>query len=341
MRPGQRRGVPYAGRVLVTGDRGFLAHHILPVIENRWKFADIIKIQGSSFFDLTQQNHVRTMFNSIETNHGPITTVIHLAALSGGIKDNMERQGSYFYQNMMMGINMLEECGKRKEIDKIVMFMGGCSYPNKIGKTTPFSEDEMWDGLPVQTSVGYSFAKKTMLIGAKAYEEQFGTNVLVLLPTNLIGEWDNFDPDNSHVVPGLIRRFVEAREEGYSNVTVWGSGKPIRDFIYAGDVAKLLPEIIKNFDGDGPLNISTGKGTSIAEIAEYIAKATKYTGKIIFDTTKPDGQMYKVLDNSKLCDVLEVNKTAKELDLIMDFTSVEEAIGRTVDWFEDRVWTKN
>jgi GDP-L-fucose synthase len=328
MKVGLRRGVPFVGRVLVTGDRGFLAHHILPVLEERWKFADIIKIQGSSFFDLTQQNHVRTMFNSIETNHGPIKTVIHLAALSGGIKDNMERQASYFYQNMMMGMNIMEECGKRQTIDKLVMFMGGCSFPNKEGKETSFTEEEMWDGLPVKTSLGYSFAKKSMLIGAKAYEEQFGLKTLVLMPTNLIGEWDNVDPDSSHVVPGLIRRFIEAREEGYENVTVWGSGKPVRDFIYAGDVAKLLPDIIKSFDGDGPLSISTGKGTSIAEIAEYVAKATKFTGKIIFDTSKPDGQMYKVLDNSKMLDVLEAD---------FAFTPVEEAIARTVEWFESRV----
>jgi GDP-L-fucose synthase len=333
MQVGVRRGIPYAGRVLVTGDRGFLGHHIVPVLENRWKFADVIRVQGSSFFDLTQQNHIRTMFNSIETNHGPIKTVVHLAALSGGIKDNSERQASYFYQNMMMGINILEECAKRKTIDKLVMFMGGCSYPNKVGKDTPFTEEEMWDGLPVNTSLGYSFAKKAMLVGAWAYKQQVGLKTLVLMPTNLIGEWDNFDPDQSHVVPALIRRFVEARDEGYENVTVWGSGKPVRDFIYAGDVAMLLPDIIKNFDGDGPLNISTGKGTSIAEIAEYIAKATNYKGKIIFDTSKPDGQLYKVLDNSKLLTLIEESSDGAGFV----FTPIEEAIQKTVSWFEERV----
>jgi GDP-L-fucose synthase len=328
------------GKVLITGDTGFLGHHIVPVIEERWKFADVVKAQGSKFFDLTREAHVRTMFNSIESNHGPVRTVIALAGFSGGIKDNIEKQASYFYQNLMMNMHMIEACATPgRVVEKLVMFMGGCSYPNKIDKTTPFTEDEMWDGLPVETSLGYSFAKKSLVVAAWAYKQQFGLKSMVLLPTNLIGEWDNFDPDQSHVVPALIRRFVEARDEDYGSVTVWGSGKPVRDFIYAGDVARLLPDIINNYDEVGPLNISSGKGTSIAEIAEYIAKATKFKGKINFDTSKPDGQLYKVLDNSKLAyEVLHADQDNK--DQILQLTSVEEAIGRTVDWFEARVWKK-
>jgi GDP-L-fucose synthase len=328
-----RRGIPYAGKVLVSGDTGFLAHHILPILEDRWEFADIIRSQGSKFFDLTRLNHVSTMLNSIEANHGPIRTIIHLAGMSGGIKDNMERQATYFYQNLMMGINMIEACSApNRVVEKLIMFMGGCSFPNKEGKTTPFKEEEMWDGLPVDTSLGYSFAKKTLLIAADVYKRQFGFKTSLLLPTNLIGEWDNFDENQSHVAAGLIQRFVEAREEGYDSVTVWGSGKPVRDFIYAGDVAELLPDIINNYGEVGPLNISTGVGTSIAELAEMILKATKFKGKLIFDTTKPDGQMHKTLDNSKLLSVLGTDE--------INFTPLDEAIGRTVDWFESRVWKK-
>lgn len=328
-----KRGIPYAGKVLVTGDTGFLGHHIVPVIEERWNFADLVRLGGSKFFDLTQLGHVSHVFKQIETAHGPIRTVIHLAGMSGGIKDNMSRQATYFYQNLLMGINMIETCAApNRVVEKLVMFMGGCSYPNKEGKTTPFKEEEMWDGLPVDTSIGYSFAKKTLLVAADVYNRQFGLHTMLLLPTNLIGEWDNFDENQSHVAAGLIRRFVEAREEGYDSVTVWGSGKPVRDFIYAGDVGQLLPDIIRNCNEIGPVNISTGVGTSIAELAEMILKATKFKGTIRFDTSKPDGQMHKTLDNSKLLSILDTDH--------INFTPLEEAVERTVEWFEQRVWKK-
>lgn len=327
-----KRGIPYAGKVLVTGDTGFLAHHVLPVLEERWKFAEIVRMQGTKFFDLTLMTNVEGMFKRAEIQ-GPIRTVIHMAGMSGGIKDNMQRQASYFYQNLMMGLNMIEACaGPGRVVEKLILFMGGCSYPNKEGKTTPFKEEEMWDGLPVDTSIGYSFAKKAMLIAADVYNRQFGLKTLVMLPTNLIGEWDNFNEEQSHVAAGLIRRFVEAREEGYDTVTVWGSGKPVRDFIYTGDVAELLPDIIRNMNGVGPVNISTGVGTSIAELAEMILKATKFKGTIRFDTSKPDGQMHKTLDNSRLLSILDTDQ--------INFTPLEEAVGRTVEWFESRIWKK-
>jgi GDP-L-fucose synthase len=331
MRP-TKRGIPFTGRVLVTGGTGFLAQHILPVLKDKWTYANFIDTQGKCFFDLTQKSHVSTMFNTVENNSGPIRTVIHLAAASGGIKDNSERQSFYFYQNMMMGLNMIEECAKpARVVQKLVMFMGGCSFPNKIDKTTPFTEDEMWDGLPVETSLGYSFAKKSLVVAAWAYKQEFGLNTIVLLPTNPIGEWDNVDPQQSHAPMAFIRKFIEARDEGYGTVTLGGSGTPIRDFIYAGDIAKLMPDIIANFDEVGPLNISTGKGTSIAELAETVSKAVGYKGKIHWDKSFPDGQGYKVLSNEKLLEVLKTD---------VDFMSVEEAIGRTAEWFESRVWKK-
>jgi GDP-L-fucose synthase len=334
MRP-TRRGIPFTGRVLITGGTGFLGHHVLPVLKDKWTYADFIDIQGKNFFDLTQKSHVSTLFNSVENNNGPIRTVIHLAALSGGIKDNSERQASYFYQNMMMGLNMLEECAKpARVVQNLIMFMGGCSMPNKEGKETPFTEDEVWDGLPVETSLGYSFAKKSLVVAAWAYKQQFGLKTMVLLPTNLIGEWDNFHPDQSHVVPALIKRFVEAREEGNNTVTVWGDPRVTRDFIYAGDVAKVMPDVIGNFDEVGPLNISSGVGTTIEELASIIKETTGFQGKIHFDKTKLTGQMYKVLDNTRLLKLLSDAGSEWEP------TPLIEAIGKTVDWYLSRVHKK-
>lgn len=329
---GKKRGIPYWRKILVTGDTGFLGHHIIPILEDKYYMADIIRPQGSKFFDLTNPRGAEVMFKSIMQDRnepGPIDTVINLAALSGGIKDNMERPASYYYQNTMICTNIVEECAKNK-VSKLIQFMGGCSFPNKTAEE-PFVEEEMWNGRPVGTSAGYSMAKKMTIISAEAYEQQFGLKTTVLIPTNLIGPWDNFSEEHSHVAPALIRRFIEARDEGYSNVEVWGSGTPVRDFIYVGDVAKVVPAFIDGDAGVGPYNISTGEGTSIAELAETISRVVGYTGKIHFDKSKPDGQMHKTLDNSKVVDFLASQK--KHLEL----TPLDEAIAITAEWYEKRV----
>jgi GDP-L-fucose synthase len=335
---GKKRGIPYWKKILVTGDTGFLGHHVVPVLENKYLMADIIRPQGTKFFDLTNPKAVEVMFNSIANNPyepGPVDIVVNLAALSGGIKDNIERQASYWYQNTMINANIIENCAiKRNGVSRLIQFMGGCSYPNKVGKETPFTEEELWDGSPVESSIGYSAAKKMNVISAFAYEQQFGLRTTVLIPTNLIGPWDNFSEQHSHVAPALIRRFIEARDENYSSVMVWGSGKPVRDFIYAGDVANLVPYFIDDWAtaGLGPYNISTGQGTSIAELAEIIAKAVGYTGKISFDTSKPDGQMHKVLDNTQLLNFLSASGVPP-----LVWTSVEGAVRMTAEWYEKRV----
>ena len=336
---GKKRGIPYWKKILVTGDTGFVGHHAIPILEEHYPMADVIKPQGSKFFDLTNPRAAEVMFNAIlkdKNEPGPLDVVVNLAALSGGIKDNSERPASYYYQNTMLCTNIIEECAKFR-VSKLLQFMGGCSYPNKEGKTTPFTEEEMWEGRPIGSSVGYSAAKKMTIISAEAYEQQMGLKTTVLIPTNLIGPWDNFSEEHSHVAPALIKRFIEARDENYPSVTVWGSGKPVRDFIYVGDVAKLIPYFIDNNAGVGPYNISTGKGTSIAELAETIAKVVGYKGKIHFDRSKPDGQMHKVLDNSNLMRFLQVNPLADEVDLIMDFTPLDETVSITAEWYEKRV----
>lgn len=323
-----KRGIPFTRRMLVTGDRGFLAHHLIPELENKYPRADIIKPQGRKFFNLVRQDHTEAMFKAM-TEEGYVSEVWNLAALSGGIEDNRNRPGEYYYQNLMITTNVLETATSFKA-RRLIQFMGGCSYPNKEGEDL-FTEDMMWEGRPVGTSAGYSMAKKMSIIAAEAYEQQFGINTTVLIPTNMIGEWDNFHPVESHVVPGLIARFIESRNEGYKTVSVWGSGKPVRDFIYAGDVAKLSVELVNKYKKVGPINISTGRGTSIAELAEIIMKVVGFDGTIHFDRSKPDGQMHKVLSNQRMLDILEAD---------FAFTSIEEAVGRTVEWFESRIMTK-
>jgi GDP-L-fucose synthase len=324
-----KRGIRYGKNCLVTGDTGFLAKHIIPELEKAFPRWNIRGASGSWFFDLTRQFDTERLFGLVKKNHGPIDVVVNLAALSGGIKDNIERPASYYYQNMMINTNVIEECAKQDSgVQKLLLFMGGCSYPNRPGHEEPIKEDEMWLGQPIETSLGYSFAKKANLVGAWSYKQQFGLDVNVLLPTNPIGEWDNIDPQSSHVPMALIAKFLEAKTEGYNTVTVWGSGRPVRDFIYAGDIGRIVPTLIKDYDEIGPINISTGKGTSIAELAEIIMKATGFDGKIHFDRSKPDGQMHKVLDNRQLLDYIGDD---------FEFTSVEEAINRTVEWYERRI----
>lgn len=331
---GLRRGIPYRDRILVLGERGFLGHHLMPYLEREFPLADIISSGGTSLFDLTQQVHVKTMFANIANNHGPITKVVNLAALSGGMFDNSSRPGSYWYQNTAINMNILEECSRKNNgVYKLLMFMGGCSYPDNA--ESPIAEDKFMQGKPNEKSLGYSFAKLNAYVGAWAYAQQFNLDVTVLVPTNMIGEWDNSDEDNSHVAMGLIQRFMEAKSDGLGTVTVYGSGKPVRDFIYAGDIAEFIPYFLEGYPKDvGPVNLSTGIGTSIAELAELIAKAVGFDGKIHFDLSKPDGQMIKILDNTKLLDFL------KEEDITWIPTPVEEAVQKTVDWYKERVWRK-
>ena len=334
MQIGKKRGIPYRKRVMVTGDTGFLGHHVVPVLEDFYDnlAGEVIRTQGSKLVDFTQQAMAAKFFEFMR-HQGTIHHVVHLAALSGGIQDNRLRQADYFYQNMMILLNVISRCGPATGTEKILLFMGGCSYPNSA--ISPIKEEDLWEGLPVETSLGYSMAKKMGLIAAFAYAQQFKMDITVLIPTNLVGEWDNFHPERSHVVPALIQRFAEAKEEGYNVVTVWGSGKPIRDFIYAGDVAKLIPYFLNNYPKNiGPVNISTGKGTSIAELAEMIAKSVGFTGKISYDVSKPDGQAVKILDNTKLLHFLD------EENIKWSPTPLDEAIGLTVEWFYKRVWKK-
>jgi GDP-L-fucose synthase len=324
----KKRGIPIERRVLVTGATGFFGRNLLPILHEQYPFAEIIDCQGQRFFDLTRSSHVETMFKSAAIE-GFTDSVIHLAAYSGGMFDNMRYPASYWFRNTMLITNMLEACAAYK-VRKLLIPFGGCSYPD-IDKEV-FKEEDLWEGFPHENSYGYSMAKKQAVVGGMAYEKQFGLKTITVIPTNPIGPWDNVDPNQSHVPMALIGRFLEAKKEKYTTVTVKGSGKPERDFLYIKDIVKLFPELLDKYNSaKGPINISSGKGTSIAELAEIIAKVVGYQGSIIYNTKEPDGQMRKILDNTKLKSFLNTQ------DIVWKPTPLEDAIAITVEWYRKRV----
>ncbi len=245
--------------------------------------------------------------------------VIHLAAYSGGIGANRAYPADFYYRNTLLTALVFHETA-RSRVEKLIYLVGACSYP--AAAHSPIGEDQMWDGFPEAASAGYSTAKKMGLVASICYRQQYSLNSVVLVPGNMFGEFDNFHRYDSHVIPALIRRFHEARESGAEQVRVWGSGRPLRDFVYAGDVADLIPYFIENYDSTEPVNISSGTATSIADLAEIIKEATGFDGEIAWDTSLKDGQLVKILDTGRL----------NALGLSCP-TPLRDGIARTVDWF--------
>jgi len=301
-------------RILVTGATGFVGHHLLPRLKESFT-ADIIPV-GRKDYDLLEPGMPDAMFHAIKPD-----CVIHLAAKSGGIVDNKKRPADYYYENLVMNTHVLHAAYK-SGVTKLLTLMGGCSYPSKA--LSPISEDQMWNGYPQIESAGYSVAKKMLLVQSWAYRQQHGFNSVVLVPGNLYGEWDNFNLEQSHVIPALIRKYIEARDAGQPEVIALGTGKPTRDFVYAGDVAATIPWFLTNYDSSEPVNISSGTRTSIKELAESIKAATGYQGKIVWDTSKPDGQMDKIFDVTRL-HALGLNCS----------TPLMEGLKRTAIWFKE------
>lgn len=301
------------GRIVVTGGGGFLGRHTLPILEQRYG-TDRVTGLSSRDGDLTDPRAVQRLFEE----HKP-DTVVHLAGYVGGIGANRSWPADFFHRNLMMMANIFQAAAAFR-VRKLVYPMGGCSYPAQA--VSPIGEDQMWQGYPQAESAAYSSAKKMGIVASEAYRQQHGLNSVVIIPGNMYGEYDNFRVSESHVIPGLVRRFFEAAASTVPEVVCWGTGSPTRDFVYAGDVACCIPFFIDEYDSPEPVNISSGTTTTIREAAETIRTLAGYEGTLRWETSKPDGQKFKIFDVTRL----------HRLGLSCD-TPLREGLERTIAWF--------
>lgn len=307
-------------KVLLTGATGFLGRHTLPVLQQRYGTANVVGV-GKRDFDLMQPAEVDRMMET----HRP-DTVVHFAAYSGGIGANRTYPADFYFRNTILTA-LTFDAAHRHGVKKLVYPMGGCSYPAKA--TSPIDEGQLWTGFPQPESAPYSTAKMMGTVAAMSYRRQYGLDAVVIIPGNMYGEYDNFHPLDSHVVPAMIRRYHEAKLNGLDEVAMWGTGKPERDFVYAGDVARLIPFFIEQYSSEEWVNISSGVRTPIRELAETIAEMSGYGGRIAWDSTKPDGQMVKIFDTKRMAG----------LGLSCP-TTLRDGIARTMAWFQANYGTR-
>jgi GDP-L-fucose synthase len=300
-------------RILVTGASGFLGRHVVTALEKRG--CRHVFAPRKAHYDLTIEDDVRRAFADIRPN-----IVIHLAAVVGGIGANRSSPGRFFYDNVMMGALTMEHA-RRSGVDKFVGVGTICAYPKHA--SVPFREDELWNGYPEETNAPYGIAKKMLLVQGQAYRDQYAFNAIHLLPVNLYGPHDNFDPATSHVIPALIRKFLEAVDRGAREVVCWGTGNATREFLYVEDCAEAIALATEQYDGRDPINIGAGFEISIRQLAESIAKKTGFSGRLVFDSTKPDGQPRRSLDITRARDAFGFAAT----------TDFDDGLTRTIEWY--------
>jgi GDP-L-fucose synthase len=305
-------------RTLVTGGAGFLGTHLVERLQTEGLDPFVPR---SADYDLTREEDVGRLFTEVRPE-----LVFHLAAEVGGIGANRANPGRYWYANLIMGTHVLEQ-SRIHGVDKLVLLGTICSYPKLT--PVPFSEDDLWDGYPEETNAPYGVAKKALLVGAQAYRAQYGLNTVYLMSTNLYGPGDNFDLETSHVIPALIRKMLEANERGDEEIVLWGDGTPTRDSLYVEDCADALRLAARRYDGAEPINLGTGDEPAIRELAELVAEVTGFGGRIVWDTSMPNGQPRRRLDTSR----------AKRLLGWEAQTPLHEGIERTVAWFRSHAHT--
>ncbi len=302
-------------RICVTGGAGFLGSYILAKLAARGVDEKNIFVPKIEDYNLVNLPDIQRMLDDAKPD-----MVIHLAAHVGGIGANREKPAEFFYDNLMMGVQLIHESWKRN-IEKFVAIGTICAYPKFT--PVPFKEEEIWNGYPEETNAPYGLAKKMLLVQSQSYRQQYGYNSIFLLPVNLYGPRDNFNPASSHVIPALIKKFLEAVEQGDPEVVVWGDGSPTREFIYADDAAEGILLAAERYNGSEPVNIGSGFEISIKDLAELIGRLTGFTGKLVWDTSKPNGQPRRRLDTER----------AAEFFGFRAKVTFEEGLKQTIDWY--------
>lgn len=302
-------------KILVTGGAGFVGTQVVKQLIAEGAKSENISVPRSKDTDLREKDVCARAVAGKDI-------VIHLAANVGGIGYNQANPGSLFYDNLLMGVHLIEEA-RKAQVEKFVAIGTICAYPKYT--PVPFKEEDLWNGYPEETNAPYGLAKKMMLVQGQAYRQQYEFNCIYLLPVNLYGPGDNFNPDSSHVIPALIKKFVDAKRTHEEKVTVWGTGKPTREFLFVDDCARAIVLATMGYDKADPVNIGSSFEISIFDLATLIGKIVGFTGKIEFDASKPDGQPRRKLD---------VSKAKKEFNFESQVT-FEEGLTRTIKWYMD------
>jgi len=302
-----------ARRVLVTGGGGFLGSHVVDRLRNIG--AGDVFVPRRRDYDLVNR---QAILRVLEDSRPDI--IIHLAAKAGGIGANMARPAEFFYDNLMMGVQLMHAAWEAG-IEKFVAIGTVCSYPKFT--PVPFSEDDLWEGYPEETNAPYGLAKKMLLVQSQAYRAQYGMNVVNLIPVNLFGPRDNFDLETSHVIPALIRKFMEADEAGAKEVSLWGDGSPTREFLFASDAAEGILLGAERLQSSQPVNLGSGEEIAIRDLADKIRAFVGYSGRIVWDTSRPNGQPRRALETSR----------AEQLFGFKARTHLDDGLRQTIDWY--------
>lgn len=303
-------------RIFLTGGSGFLGSHVLERLRDAGARVTALRRSECDLLDPNATDRALRM-------HSP-EMIIHLAATVGGIGANQREPGRFFYENMMMGVQLIE-AARRHGIGKTVVLGTVCGYPKHT--PVPFRESEIWNGYPEETNAPYGIAKKALLVQLDAYRQQYGMNGIFLIPVNLYGPRDTFDPSRSHVIPALIRKIVDARNANAPVVEVWGTGRASREFLFVDDCARAVVLAAERYDGAAPVNIGAGAEITIFDLATLIASLCGYSGTLTFDASRPDGQPRRSLDVSRAEQAFGFRAT----------TSLRDGLRRTIDWYEQQL----